>query len=107
VCSEPYEICNVLTKEGCEAGQCIDPQNTFSDTQGIQVLMGWNDKPLQVRVNVIDASGNSTGTDGATNLGIAFYGGGKYIPVDAESSPELFVEAIIQLVDPKFSVGCL
>ena len=39
------------------------------------------------------------------NVEIAFWGGGQYIPVDAADTAQV-VQAIEQLTDLKFTIGC-
>jgi hypothetical protein len=102
VCAGSFSTCNVATSEGCTIGNCEDVSNVFTDTkENVQTLAGHEGQTLQIRVHVIDSSS----TDSDTNVGIAFWGGGQYIPVDAENSVTL-VEAIQQLTDLKFNISC-
>ena len=102
VCNTGFEVCNVSTNEGCTDGECVNVDNTFQDNdQNIQTLQGYDGQPIRIRTHVMDASEGEE----EMNVEIAFWGGGQYIPVDAADTAQV-VQAIEQLTDLKFTIGC-
>jgi hypothetical protein len=101
-CSESVEACDLMAfGTECGGGFCQAPENTYSDTSGVQTLRGWNNNPIQLKIHVIDASSYPD----STNVDIAFWGGGQYINVDAADYSQI-AEAILAVTDIKPNIGC-
>ena len=102
VCNTGFEVCNISTNEGCAGGDCVDVDNSYEDNEeNIQTLLGYEGQHLRIRTHVMDASEGEE----EMNVEIAFWGGGQYIPVDAADTAAV-VQAIQQLTDLKFTIGC-
>ncbi|NUN16610.1 MAG: hypothetical protein HUU55_23535 [Myxococcales bacterium] len=106
-CDNSLTPCSIATPNSCPTvgAQCKKVLNTFTDSQGVQLLRGYNGKPIRIRVHVIDAALFGGEANAESNRDTALFGGGLYIPVNAEVAAEL-TKAISLVTDPKPNLGC-